>query len=104
TRAHRAVDRHIGHGSHEVIRVQPSREKVPSALQAARIAVTSACADGSFSAVTWLCAVATTAPSLTIRAPKGPPPLFALSVATAMACCIHACSSWTVGAVFTVMV
>src|SRR5688500_13387924 len=52
---------------------QPRSENVPSALQALRIAVTSACAVGSFVDVTRFQPSAITLPSLTTMAPNGPP-------------------------------
>src|SRR5688572_27878737 len=52
---------------------QPRSENVPSELQAPRIAVTSACAVGSFVDVTRFQPSAITLPSLTTMAPKGPP-------------------------------
>ena len=69
---------------------QPSSTNVPSAWQALRMAVTSACAVGSLEAVTWLAPVAMTLPSFTMTAPNGPPrPLVTLVVARSMACCMN---------------
>ena len=59
--------------------------KVPSLRQACRMAVTSAWAVGSLSSVTRFDAPATTLPSFTITAPKGPPPCSTLSSARRMA-------------------
>lgn len=57
------------------------------------MALTSACAVGSRPAVTWLLPRATISPPLAIRAPKGPPPLRTLVVASSMALSIQARSN-----------
>src|SRR6266478_2478603 len=78
--------RHIGQGSHVVYRSQPESWKSPSLWQAARIATTSACAVGSFVAVTRLTPSATIWPSFTIIAAKGPPaPVRTFSIPKAIA-------------------
>src|SRR5271163_3616783 len=57
------------------------------------MALTSACAVGSFAAVTRLTPVATTSPFLTTTAPKGPPaPLRTFSVASRTASCMKSFS------------
>src|SRR4051794_5949615 len=52
---------------------QPASEKFCSASQAERIALTSACAVGSFVEVTLFQPSAMTLPCLTMTAPNGPP-------------------------------
>src|ERR1035438_4728444 len=69
---------------------QPSNSKCLSFLQALRMATTSACADGSLVAVTELAPSATTLPSLTTTAPKGPPrPAPTLASDNSMARCMN---------------
>ena len=84
--------RHIGHGSQEVYMTQSESLKVSSLRQAALIADTSAWAVGSLLAVTLLAPVAMTSPSLTITAPKGPPPFLTFSTEISIAICIKCLS------------
>src|SRR5271154_4901966 len=67
------AERHMGQGSQLAKRVQSASWKVPRALQASRIATTSACAVGSQVEVTWLLPRPTTIPARTTTHPNGPP-------------------------------
>src|SRR6059058_1496973 len=73
TRAQYEAARHIGHGSQLVYSSHPASTNVPSVRHAARIAFTSACAVGSYVAVTEFAPSPTIRPSCTITAPNGPP-------------------------------
>src|SRR5690606_1599552 len=74
TRAHSAVARHMGHGSHELYSTAPGSQYAATSWQAARIATTSACALGSRSTVTRFVPSPTAWPSRTTTAPNGPCP------------------------------
>ena len=71
-----------------------------SRSQAARMALTSACAVGSLRRVTELDPSATISPSRAITAPNGPPPRSTLSRERAIAFRIN--SSFVIGYVFTI--
>src|SRR5262245_19780503 len=67
---------HIGHGSHVVATIAPSRKISPTALFASRIAFTSACAVMSVVITTVLCEHDSTLLSRAIAQPNGLCPAF----------------------------
>src|SRR5580704_787272 len=76
----------MGQGSQLVYSAQPASEKVPRDLAAARMALTSPCAVGSFVVVTELAPSPTILPSRTTTAANGPPAAVrTLRVASAIA-------------------
>src|SRR5580704_17219350 len=85
----------MGQGSQLVYSAQPASEKVPRDLAAARMALTSPCAVGSFVVVTALAPSPTILPSRTTTAPNGPPaPVITLRVASATGLRSNSGSGW----------
>src|SRR5262245_34362937 len=80
---------HIAHGSNVTQRSQSVSRSLASAADAARMAMSSACAVGSRSAMTRLPARATTFPSRTIAQPTGTSPRAPAAWASSRAICMN---------------
>ena len=79
----------MGHGSQEVYISYPLRLNVPNLEQAARMALTSACAVGSQCDVTRFTPLYIITPSYALIAPNGPPTLFTFIIESSMAFLIN---------------